>query len=71
MSRSRCAQELCPNWSGDGDATVPSYWDDEVRHSCGHEATVEAFWIDGEWHPRCQRHVDGYPANQVRPMATP
>lgn len=50
------------------DASVPSYYDDEVRYECGHEAEVEAFWTDGRWHPRCRPHVNGYPANRVRPL---
>lgn len=50
------------------DSTVPSFFDDERRFDCGHQATLEALWVDGKWHPRCHRHVNGYPADRVRPL---
>lgn len=50
------------------DAKVPSFHDDETLFDCGHHAEVEALWLDGRWHPRCQQHVNDYPANRVRPL---
>ena len=50
------------------EAMVPAYHDDDRRLPCGHEAEVEALWIDGRWHPHCRRHTDGYPPNRLRPL---